>query len=171
MRCKLLIFLVSLCFVSPAFALSEGYKTHFKKNLVFFSDVPTKYTWGGKGELKEDVYQLDCSGYIFKAGSMAGMPVKRTVAARMAMGLDGWSSKSTELWDIEETDLIWWTWKNSTPDRRNGHIGAAVVSPKSDLLEVCHASSTKKRVVINPISGVFLRDISCIRRLTLGDKK
>lgn len=163
--------LLMVCISSPAMALSEGYKKHFKKNIIFFSSVPTKYVWGGKGELKDDVYQLDCSGFIFKCGSMAGMPVKRTVAARMALGLDGWSSKLVELDDIEETDILFWTWKNSKPDRKNGHTGVAVVNPSSELLEVCHSSSTKKMVVINQIRGVFLRDISCIRRLTLGDKK
>ncbi len=76
-----------------------------------------------------------------------------------------------ELDDIEETEISFWTWKNSKPDRKNGHTGAAVISPSSELLEVCHASSTKKMVVINQIKGVFLRDRSCIRRLTLGDKK
>lgn len=162
--------LLMVCVSSPAMALSEGYKKHFKKNIIFFSSVPTKYVWGGKGELKDDVYQLDCSGFIFKCGSMAGMPVKRTVAARMALGLDGWSSNKIDLWDIEDTDIMWWSWRSS-PNRPNGHIGAIVTNPKSELLEVCHASSTKKMVVINPIRGVFLRDISCIRRLTLGDKK
>jgi cell wall-associated NlpC family hydrolase len=160
-----------LCLIvsDSAFALSNAYKTHFKKNIIFLSNAKTEYVWGGKGDLKDDVYQLDCSGFMYKAANMAGMPVRRTVAFNMALSLDGWNSKKVELEDCEDTDLIWWTWMGST--RKHGHVGAIVLNPASDLYEVCHASASKKRVVINPIRGTFLRDISSIRRLSLGDKK
>ncbi len=157
-------------YASSANALSAKYQKVFKKNIIFLSQAKTKYVWGGKGDLKEDVYQLDCSGFLYKAANMSGMPVKRTVAFNMAMGLDGWSSKKIEIDDVEETDLIWWTWKTS-PARKHGHVGVLVVHPDSDLLEVCHASSSKQKVVINQLKGTFLRDISCLRRLTLGDRK
>ena len=170
MLCRILIVLLSIFVASPVFALSDKYKKHFKKNIIFLSQAKTKYVWGGKGDLKEDVYQLDCSGFLYKSANMAGMPVKRTTAFNMAMGLDGWSGKKVNIDDVDETDIIWWTWKSS-PSRIHGHVGALVEDPATDLLEVCHASSSKQKVVINQLSGVFLRDISCIKRLTLGDKK
>ena len=170
MLCKIIIIFLLLLYPSYSMGLSEKYKTHFKKNIIFFSQAKTKYVWGGKGDLKEDVYQLDCSGFLYKAASMAGIPVKRSTAFNMAMGLDGWTSKKILLDDVDETDVVFWTWKTS-PSRINGHVGALVVSPSSDLLEVCHASASKQRVIINQLKGVFLKDISCIRRLTLGDKK
>ena len=155
--------------VEQVFALSDGYRNHFKKNIIFLSQAKTEYVWGGKGDLKDDIYQLDCSGFMYKAANMAGLPVKRTVAFNMALGLDGWFSRKVDLENCEDTDLIWWTWKGSS--RKHGHVGAIVLNPASDLYEVCHASSSKKRVVINPIRGTFLRDISMIRRLSLGDRK
>jgi hypothetical protein len=88
----------------------------------------------------------------------------------MRKGKAGWHGKDIELDEAEEMDIVWWTWKDK-PERPHGHIGVLILSPKSKLLEVTHASSSKKRVVVEPLDGVLLRDLSATRRITIGDKQ
>lgn len=146
--------------------LSERYRHSFANNLKTIIDSKAAYVWGGA---ESEQKGLDCSGYIYLAARRSGMPVKRTTALFMERGLGGWSGKPLRLEDCEETDLIWWTWKTS-PSRVHGHVGVFLVDRDSGLLEVTHASSGKG-VVIQPLTGKLLRDISSIRRLTIGDTR
>lgn len=170
MLCRIIISALLIAFLSTStsHALSDKYKQHFKKNLIFLSQAKTKYVWGAKGEIKDGTVQVDCSGYIYAAAKQSGMPVIRTTSLRMSMGLEGWSNKKVDIDDVDETDICFFTWKTS-PQRINGHVGVLIVSPSSGLLEVSHASSGKGMVVFNQLRSTFLRDLSATKRLTIGD--
>lgn len=170
MRCRTIYAALCLALIPlTSNALSDGYKTHFKKNLLFMSQAKSKYVWGAKGDVKDGIVQVDCSGYVYAAANRAGMPVKRTTSLRMSMGLDGWNSKKVTLDEVDETDMCFFTWKTS-PQRPNGHVGVLIVSPSSGLLEVSHASSSKGMVTFNQLRASFLRDLTVTRALTFGDK-
>lgn len=143
--------------------LSEGYIHSLRDNLRMIIDRKPAYVWGGS---QSEAKGLDCSGYIYLAARRSGMPVKRTTALFMEKGLAGWSSRKMTLDDSDELDLIWWTWKD-TPSRIHGHVGVFLVNRDSGLLEVTHSSS-KRGVVIQPLVGSLLRDVSSVRRLRLG---
>lgn len=148
-------------------ALSPKYELALKQNLWIIISKHPKYTWGGaESELKG----VDCSGYLYLAAKRSGIPVHRTTAIQMEAGLAGWTGKKVTLDDANELDIIWWTWKTS-PQRRHGHVGFFLVNNRgSKLLEVTHSSSSKG-VIIQQLRGTLLRDISSIKRLTVGDNK
>lgn len=130
---------------------------------------PILYVWGA-----DDPYhgKADCSGYIDgvtgKAFRNAGLPVSRTTAFNMRMGLSGWEGKDIPLSEAQDFDLIFWTWRDK-PERPHGHVGVILKGTQNKL--VTHASMAAKRVVHTPLEGVLERDISAIRRLTVGEEK
>ena len=88
----------------------------------------------------------------------------------MARGASGWSGVNIKLRDVDPLDLVFFTWK-PTPGKQprpDGHVATMLLGPKSRLPEFAHASS-KRGVVLVPPFG--LKDISHIRRLTIGDKR
>jgi cell wall-associated NlpC family hydrolase len=128
-------------------------------------DKKPKYLWGGS---ESEEKGIDCSGYLYLAAKRAGIPVHRTTAIQMEAGLAGWKNKKILLDEAEELDLVWWTWKDK-PNRPHGHIGVFLINNRgSKLLEVSH-SSTSKGVVVQQLRGGLLRDISSLKRLTIGD--
>ena len=148
-------------------ALSPKYELALKQNLWIIISKHPKYTWGGA---ESEEKGIDCSGYLYLAAKRSGIPVHRTTAIQMEAGLAGWTGKKVTLDDANELDIIWWTWKTS-PQRRHGHVGFFLVNNRgSKLLEVTHSSSSKG-VIIQQLRGTLLRDISSIKRLTVGDNK
>lgn len=106
---------------------------------------------------------LDCSGYLFLAAKRAGLPVKRTTAARMARGECGWTGRRVAACaDAEKLDLGFWTFDKARP---HGHAGAFLGKGGP----VTHASSSRG-VVAEPLKGTLERTLSMARRLTLGDR-
>ena len=159
--------LLILCVASSAIALDTKYELALKRNLWIIIDKHPAYLWGGA---ESEEKGIDCSGYLYLAAKRAGIPVCRTTAIQMEAGLAGWTGKKVTLDDASELDIVWWTWKTS-PNRRHGHIGFFLINNRgSKLLEVTHSSSSKG-VVIQQLRGTLLRDISSIKRLTIGDKK
>ena len=162
-------FLVVMLFVSSdiTFALAPQYETALKQNLWLIIWKHPKYTWGGA---ESEEKGIDCSGYLYLAAKRAGIPVRRTTAIQMESGLAGWTGKKVTLDDAGELDILWWTWPSS-PHRKHGHVGFFLVNNRgSKLLEVTHSSSSKG-VIIQQLRGSLLRDISSIKRLTIGDKQ
>ena len=159
--------LMILFVASSAIALDTKYELALKRNLWIIIDKHPKYTWGGA---ESEEKGIDCSGYLYLAAKRSGIPVRRTTAIQMEAGLAGWTSKKVTLDDASELDVLWWTWKTS-PNRKHGHVGFFLVNNRgSKLLEVTHSSSSKG-VIIQQLRGTLLRDISSIKRLTIGDKK
>ncbi len=152
------------------YGLNDKWKATLKQNVEIVQAKNTLYVWGAAGEESGGIQKFDCSGYVHWVYFKSGIPVKRTVAFRMRHGMDGWIGKDIELDDVEEMDLPFWSWKDQ-PTRPFGHIGIFVTGIKSNLLEVRHASGTKKKVVQHQLQGVFLRDLSAIRRVTIGEKQ
>lgn len=146
--------------------LGSQYGHSFRSNLQIIIDRNPSYLWGGSTTEEQG---LDCSGYIFLAARRAGLPVKRTTAVVMEKGLQGWIGNWVKLEECEELDLVWWTWKTS-PARIHGHVGVLLINRRSGLLEVTHSSS-KKGVIIQPMNGTLLRDMSSLKRLSIGDKR
>lgn len=160
----LILFLLS----TNAFSLAPQYEISLKQNLWTIISKKPRYTWGGA---ESEVKGLDCSGYLYLAAKRSGLPVKRTTAILMESGAAGWSGKKVELDDAQELDIVWWTWLTS-PQRKHGHLGFFLVNRRgSNLLEVTHASTSRGGVTIQQLRGQLLRDISSIKRLTIGDKK
>ena len=167
MAIKYVLVLLFVVFVSNVSALSPQYETTLKQNLWIIIDKHPRYAWGGS-EAEEK--GIDCSGYLFLAAKRSGLPVKRETAIRMESGLGNWTAKKVSLDEANELDIVWWTWLTS-PQRKNGHVGFFLVNKKgSKLLEVTHSSSSRG-VVVQQLKGSLLRDISSIKRLTIGDKK
>ena len=159
--------IIALLFVFPTVskALSPKYELTLKRNLWIIIDKHPKYTWGGS---ESELQGVDCSGYLYLAAKRSGIPVHRTTAIQMEAGLAGWTGKKVTLDDANELDILWWTWKTS-PQRRHGHVGFFLVNNRgSKLLEVTHSSSSKG-VIVQQLRGTLLRDISSIKRLTIGD--
>lgn len=153
---------------TDAYALPAAWKHSLERELWRIVKAQPKYTWGG---FKNEREGFDCSGMLFRAAVRAGIPgVTRQTARNMARGIGGWSGQPIKLRDADETDLLWWTWKDR-PDRIWGHVGTVLLGIRSRLLEVVHASGSKKRVVMQPMRGVLLRDLKLIRRLTIGDER
>ena len=93
----------------------------------------------------------------------------------MQQGKDGWTGREVELEELDSTDLLWWTWlgkdgKPADPNRPHGHIGIVVLNRSTGLLEVYHASSSKKQAVVQQIRGKMLTDISSKKRMLHGEK-
>lgn len=160
----LILFLLS----TNAFSLAPQYEISLKQNLWTIISKKPRYTWGGA---ESEEKGLDCSGYLYVAAKRSGIPIKRTTALLMESGAAGWSGKKVELDDAQELDIVWWTWLTS-PQRKHGHLGFFLVNRRgSNLLEVTHASTSRGGVTIQQLRGQLLRDISSIKRLTIGDKK
>lgn len=159
----ILLLLLPTC----VFGLSPKYETTLKQNIWIIVDRHPKYTWGGS---ESEEKGIDCSGYLYLAAKRSGLPVKRTTAILMEQGLGNWTSRKITLDDAQELDIVWWTWLK-TPNRRHGHIGFFLINTReSKLLEVTHSSSSKG-VVVQQLRGSLLRDISSLKRLTIGDAK
>lgn len=163
---KTLLTILLIMLNTSAFALSDGYKNALKHEIHFllYSHLAVPYTWGG---YTNPTKGLDCSGFLTYVALRAGLPVRRTVAAEMAMGLKGWSGKNIDLDDIEEYDIPFFTWKDST--RIFGHVGI-LIEGNNGLIGLAHASSSKKKLVHQQYTGTFIRDTARIRRLSHGDK-
>lgn len=165
----ILVFLLIL--PTPSLSLPDNYKASIRQNMSLIKQKSTLYVWGAAGSEKDGVLQVDCSGllhYIYKKSGVGG--VKRSTAFRMRHGLEGWTGVDVPINNCDDLDIPFWSWK-AQPNRPFGHVGIITIGGKSRLMEVMHASSSKKGVVVNPMAGVFMRDLSAIRRITIGDKK
>lgn len=108
---------------------------------------------------------VDCSGYLFLAAKWAGIPgVTRTTSQRMAMGFGGWIGRNIDFTEADECDLPFWTFKQHRPC---GHVGM-FLRDLHGMPGVTHASS-KRGVVFDDLTGPLLRNLSKVRRLTIGD--
>lgn len=108
---------------------------------------------------------VDCSGYLFLAAKWAGIPgVTRTTSQRMAMGLGGWVGRDIDFTEADECDLPFWTFRKARP---YGHVGVFLRHP-CGMPAVTHASSTRG-VVLGDLTGPLLRNLSKVRRLTIGE--
>lgn len=166
---KIIIF-ISIVFASSCFALPPNIEQTVKQKIDIIQAKSTLYVWGAKGEEKDGIQKFDCSGYLHFCFFTSGVPVKRSTAYRMKLGLDNWEGKDIDIYDAKDLDIPFWSWRTS-PNRPFGHVGMILIGKKSKLLEVTHASSTKKKIVMHPLEGVFIRDLAGIRRLTFGDLK
>jgi hypothetical protein len=167
---KKIVILISIFFVSSCFALPPNIEQSVKQKIDIIQSRSTLYLWGAAGDIKEGVQRFDCSGYLHFCFFTSGVALKRTTAYRMRLGLDNWEGKDINIYDVDDLDIPFWSWRNS-PNRPFGHVGILLIGKKSKLLEVTHASSTKKKIVMHPLEGVFIRDLSAIRRLTIGEGK
>jgi hypothetical protein len=151
---------------SNGYSLDPRYAASMKDNLKIIIDRHPAYVWG---EAKDESRGLDCSGYMYLAAKRSGLPVRRVTAREMREGKGCWEGRDISLKDAEEVDMPYWTWKDR-PDRQHGHVGCFLQGKKSKLLEVTHCGSSTG-VVQHELKGVFLRDLSAVRHLTIGDRK
>lgn len=169
---KLSIYLILLGVLLSSihcYGMSNMLKQRVEKELIFLaSKEPFVYTWGAA-----DPYggKADCSGYICGLMKALQIPVFRTTALEMSMGLKGWTHKVIVIEELDSTDVVWFTWKETAAKRPMGHIGLMMISKKSGLLELAHASSTKKKFSVEPLKGKFLKDLSRAGRFTFGEIK
>jgi hypothetical protein len=145
-----------------AYGLGEQYANSFKKNIQTIINAHPKYVWGGS---ESEAKGVDCSGYIYLAAKRSGMPVSRTTARNMRHGLGGWTGNNILFNSAEELDIVWWTF---TSARSDGHIGI-LWQDRNGFPAVTHASSSSGGVVVGYIQGSLFRDISALRRLTIGE--
>lgn len=166
---RYVITLLLVCLPTMSWCLSPEYKESLRQefNYLIWKHPKIVYTWG---DTRPYEGKADCSGYIFGVYKKVGIPVSRTTALDMRHGKAGWHGKDIELDDAGEMDIVWWTWKDN-PKRPHGHIGVLLLSPRSKLLEVTHASSSQKKVVVEPLDGVLIRDLSATRHITVGEKQ
>jgi cell wall-associated NlpC family hydrolase len=143
-------------------ALCDHYKISLKRQLHFIISKHPEYTWGGAEDLEKG---LDCSGYIYLACKWAGIPgVTRTTSYRMALGLGGWVGEDIDADESDECDLPFWTFKEGRPF---GHVGAFLRYMDGGL-RAAHAS-TRRGVVLQELNGSLLRNLTKVRRLTIGE--
>ena len=162
---SLLILVILLWFlVFPVHCLAPEYKSSIKAEMNWHIAKNTPYVLGTESRVS-----TDCSGLLFQCFRRSGVPVNRVTSRDMAMGFGGWLGKDITLDDVEELDLPFFTFQTA-PTRIHGHVGIFLESPKSKLLEVGHASASRN-VILEPLKGVMLRDISKLRYLSIGDAK
>jgi hypothetical protein len=149
--------------VFPAYPLAKEYESSLTNELNWFILRAPPYIWGASRDTA-----ADCSGYLYRSCARAGIPVLRTTAYQMALGGGAWSGRDIELDDAGNVDLVWWTFN---PMRKHGHVGAFLIGTKSGLLQVTHASPSRRGVVLDVMKGKLITDISKVRRLTIGDPK
>ncbi len=135
-------------------------KIRFAVELQKIIDRGAKYLWGGASSESEG---LDCSGFLFLAASRAGLPVTRTSSLRMAQGHNGWAGENIKIEDAEIMDIPFFTFAGQV-NRPMGHCGA-LFKDKLGNLTLAHASSAKQRLVVVPLAGTLLRDLTLVRRL------
>lgn len=167
---KLFTVILLLLICTTSYALPNNYKKTLQQNMNLIKSKKTAYVWGGVGNEKNGVLQLDCSGLVAYLYKQSGIPVKRSTAFRMRHGLDGWVGVDVTLDDVDAHDLPFWTWKGSEGTRPFGHVGLFYEGQQSKLLEAMHSSSSKNGVVVQQLRGSLLRDLKAIRRITIGDK-
>ena len=160
---KAILFTIILTLATNiSFGLAPEYEASLTRELNWFILQRTPYLWGASRDTA-----VDCSSYLYRACVRSGIPVLRTTAYQMALGGSGWVGKDIELDNAENVDLVWWTF---TPSRTHGHVGAFLVGTKSGLLQVAHASPSRKEVVLDQLKGKLLSSISKVRHLIIGDK-
>ena len=159
--------LLLLC-ATPSTALDKTYEAALERELWTIIKKQPKYTWGG---CTDEAQGVDCSGFIYLAAKRAALPVKRVTAKDMAYGLGGWHGTTVGVREADILHIIWWTWRDKKPIREHGHVGIVVLGHGSRLLEVAHASQSKRYVVIQPAEGKLYTEISEIKKLTIGDKR
>ena len=164
------LILVTAFAVTYSHAIDDKWKATLKQNIDIVQARDTKYIWGASGQELNGRLRVDCSGLIYYLFIQSGIPVKRTVALRMRLGMDGWLGKDVELDDADIYDVPFWSWKDQ-PTRPHGHVGILITGKKSGLIEAVHASSSKGKVVAQPLQGVFIRDLSATRHITIGEKQ
>jgi NlpC/P60 family len=105
------------------------------------------YVWG----------DWDCSKFIKQIFEDCGVNFERCTASEYAKGRCGFESVAVKYLDRQDCDIPFWTWRGS--DRRDGHIGMEKGRDK-----IYHNSSGRKKVVEDDFKGVFVRDLSKLRR-------
>lgn len=180
----LVLCLSVLCWsVSEGRALSTQYENAFTKALQKRVKANDKYVWGGKNpnrltfdtKAKEWKKGLDCQGLVLFSAREARIPGVGIVTSRdMARGLGGWvgddlsgSNAAEWLRNTKSTDLVWWT---LSKDRPYGHVGVLLHNSATGFPAVAHASSSRG-VVMDEIQGWVIKQMTKVRRLTIGDKK
>ena len=160
----LILMVILLWFwVFPAYPMAKEYESSLTNELNWFILRAPPYIWGASRDTA-----VDCSGYLYRSCARAGIPVLRTTAYQMALGGGAWLGRDIELDDAGNVDLVWWSFN---PMRKHGHVGAFLVGTKSGLLQVTHASPSRRAVVLDVMKGKLITDISKVRRLTIGDPK
>jgi cell wall-associated NlpC family hydrolase len=150
-------------FAGPdAWGLDECYKRSLQRQLEFIIAKHPKYVAGGADDPDKG---LDCSGYVYLAAKWAGIPgICRTTSLKMSQGLCGWTGVDIGLDSADVCDLPFWTFE---PHRPNGHVGVFLRDPNG-WPAATHASS-RRGVVLDALQGKLLRDLTKVRRLTIGD--
>lgn len=113
----------------------------------------------------------DCSGSLFWAARKAGFPVKRTTAARMMWGDDGWSGYPVVYVDGGAGDLIGFLMQPRSRDV--DHIGALIVHIAIDgdgtgETTMAHASVARgfsRATMTNMANDYWYRRLSHVWRL------
>ena len=159
-----MVLILCLILLIPVEGLTLGvnYEYALEKQLRLIIAKHPKYTWGGAESEEKGV---DCSGYITLASRRAGLPVHRTTALNMSRGLSGWIGRDILFRDTRGLDVVWWTFTAARPE---GHVGVLIRHPATGI-PACTHSSSKRGVVCDYLQGSLFRDISKVRRLTIGD--
>jgi hypothetical protein len=165
-KLKRIFLLIILLIPTLVFSLDEAHKQSWKNELRYLESKRIPYLWG-----RADYDAADCSGIIYASAKHAGLNVRRTTALEMFNGKAGWEGKPVTVEDAEELDILWFTWPESALRRPHGHVGIVYIPAKKGVFSVFHASSTVKRVVVQPYSGKLQTCTSGIKRLTIGDNK
>jgi hypothetical protein len=160
MRLFLILGLILISNLSYGFGVQ--YANSFKKNIQTIINAHPRYVWGGS---ESEAKGVDCSGYIHLAAKRSGMPVSRTTSRNMRHGLGGWAGYDIMFNSAEELDIVWWSFTSTRP---NGHIGI-LWRDKDGFPAVTHSSTSSKGVTVGYIQGSLFRDISAVRRITLGE--
>jgi cell wall-associated NlpC family hydrolase len=143
-------------------ALGPSYKRSFERQLKFIIAKHPKYLWGGADDLDKG---LDCSGYVYLAARWAAIPgITRTTSLRMSLGFGGWKGTAIDFKDAEALDLPFWTFNAKRPC---GHVGV-FLRDNSGMPAVTHASQ-RRGVVLDQMQGLLLRNLTKVRRLTIGE--
>lgn len=126
-----LLCLGCLSFQAHGKDLPEPWAVEWQRNMELVVSWQLPYVWGGESK-EEGGY--DCSGFI-QATSPAMCRKRRSTSSRMERGLDGWTNRPTNAWEIKRLSLIF----------IDGHVLAAVI--RDGVFQVAHSRSSKGPVI------------------------
>lgn len=150
--------------------MAPEYQVSVRRGYEFLEMMKPKYKMDYRIKPDDPIEKgVDCSRYHYLAYRWAAVPgIQRVTSYDIAMGKGGWIGVDVKsLADIEDSDMVFWTWANR-PDRPHGHTGR-FKRTQDGHFQVAHASSGKGHIVVQDLTGALHRDITKIRRITIGD--
>jgi len=160
-------------FATPERALSLTEHEKARLRVTYRSMILMSPHYRSDSRIKPDApvgEGVDCSRYKYLVYKWAGVGMMQRVTSQdMAEGRGGWTGEDIDIDQVEELDMIWWTFKDERR-RIHGHVGAFLRDPTHGTPKVTHASPSRGQIVCDEFRGRLREDYSKVRRIIIRKK-